>query len=226
MTDQTNTPFRWLPQPSAPIWGLLAGIAVNEDDDEYSDDEFSDDEYDKEYEDKDEEDFKDEELKDEVAKDECVKGRNIKGEEFKNEGFKVEAVKAEEHRCGAKSPSVEEKPTVPNLTSLPTPTILPTAYSARYILTAKEEVESALPPTSREQVETPRVLHTELPEPEKNMHPRTPLQLKSSSGSEECRYADKHGSQIPHEERDVTSSAAKDEAANGLLELNRAATET
>ena len=98
---------------------------------------------------------------------------------------------------------------------MPMPTIIPTAYSARYTVAAKEE-SSPLPYTGT--VELARSADSLTPKPKTYTQPRrTPVQPGNTPES---------GADGRQANEDVTSSVMKGEAANGLLELIRAAAET
>jgi hypothetical protein len=115
----------------------------------------------------------------------------------------------------------QRKPAVRDLHSLPIPTIVPTAYSARYM-----RIEEERP---RPQLSTPLSSSMEddsgweargagssripiLSQGDRTAFPKTPMQLSPL----------KHG-QGKKLVGGLTSSVVKGEAANGLLELRRAA---
>lgn len=115
----------------------------------------------------------------------------------------------------------QEKPVVRNLNSLPMPRIVPTAYSARYIVPPKKEVSSSPPlSTDSEELCTSRA-ETLTPKNYAQLR-RTPVQLGSPRESE----ADGTSLLGRQSHGDVPSSVVKTEAANGLLELIRAAAES
>jgi len=119
----------------------------------------------------------------------------------------------------------QRKPAVRNLTALPIPTIVPTAYSARYMGKLEVQSISSPPPSdgSAEAVEPISLERSGTPTPRKEeaRYPETPLQL----GSPPDNVA--QGATAKYSERrkffgGLTSSVVKGEAANGLLELMRA----
>jgi hypothetical protein len=125
----------------------------------------------------------------------------------------------------------QKKPAIRNLNSLPIPTILPTAYSARYMAMEEEE---APPPSSGPSLnltvkglgegdrrfkrsKTPTLGQEALA-----TFPKTPTLLSSPPRSDVDGPVATHG-QGKKLIGGLTSSVVKGEAANGLLELMRAA---
>jgi Whi5 like len=119
----------------------------------------------------------------------------------------------------------QKKPTVRNLDSLPMPTIAPTAYSARYMGDHPEAVPSSSPiSTGSGGVESSCTLQTETLTPKNHVQRRTyPVQLSSPPGSEGDERANGEAMHRWRSEDDVRSSVVIGKAANGLLELIRAA---
>ncbi len=115
----------------------------------------------------------------------------------------------------------QEKRVVRTLNSLPMPTIIPTAYSARYMVPGRGGVSSSPPvSTSSEELATSGV-ETLTPR-DYTRAQRTPVQLSSLTAS----GIDGVALQRMDSSRDVTNSVGKTEAANGLLDLIRAAAES
>ncbi len=115
----------------------------------------------------------------------------------------------------------QEKRVVHNLNSLPMPTIIPTAYSARYVIPGREGFPSSPPiSTGSEELATSGV--GTLTARDYTQAQRTPVQLSSLTASGVGGVA----LQRMDASRDVTSSIGKTEAANGLLDLIRAAAES
>ncbi len=101
------------------------------------------------------------------------------------------------------------------------PTIIPTAYSARYIIPGREDFPSSPPvSTSSEELATSGV--GTLSARDYTQAQRTPVQLSSLTASGVGGVA----LQRMNASRDVTSSVGKTEAANGLLDLIRAAAQS
>jgi hypothetical protein len=123
----------------------------------------------------------------------------------------------------------QKKPAVRNLNSLPMPTIVPTAYSARYMPIVEED---APPPTSAPSSNAAATGWSEgarsfersrapkLSQEERAVFPKTPMQLSSPSRSDGLGLKHGQGKKLVG---GLTSSVVKGEAANGLLELMRAA---
>jgi hypothetical protein len=124
-----------------------------------------------------------------------------------------------------------KKPAVRSLNGLPIPTIVPTAYSARYMHVEKEgPPPQSSAPSSNDTIkgsnEGARCLERSrtptLTQEDQAMFPKTPMQLGSPPKSDVCGPTLKpaEGSNLVG---GLTSSVVKGEAANGLLELMRAA---
>jgi hypothetical protein len=124
----------------------------------------------------------------------------------------------------------QRKPAVRNLNSMPIPTILPTAYSARRMPVDEEKrlpqsstISSSTPGGSHKEVEAAERSKTPvLSQEDRTTFPKTPMQLSSPPRSDVDDLTLKHG---PSKKvvNGLTSSVVKGEAANGLLELMRAA---
>ena len=122
----------------------------------------------------------------------------------------------------------QKKPVVRNLNALPIPTIVPTAYSARYMHVQEEEVGQPLPDgTGNDWSEggrrsVARSRRQASSQEYQTTLPKTPMQLSSRPRNAVDGSVVKHGQ---HEKlvAGLTSSVVKGEAANGLLELMRAA---
>lgn len=110
----------------------------------------------------------------------------------------------------------EERPVVRNLNSLSIPRMVPTAYSARYMMLPVVEIPSS-PPLSIQGEE----FEASTPVNPAQLR-KSPIQLSSPCESEEAG-GNRSQRRQSHGDRDVTSSVVKTEAANGLLELIRAA---
>jgi hypothetical protein len=112
---------------------------------------------------------------------------------------------------------------------MPIPTILPTAYSARYMPMEEEKgppqsstISNGTPDGSGRGTKTVEWSRTPTLSPEdRTKFPKTPMQLCSPLRSDVDDLALKHG---PSKKlvNGLTSSVVKGEAANGLLELMRA----
>jgi hypothetical protein len=113
----------------------------------------------------------------------------------------------------------EARPVVRNLNSLSIPRMVPTAYSARYMMLPIVKIPSS-PPLSPQSEES------------EASTPINPAQLIKSPAqlSNQCENEDAGGNpsqrRQSHGDGDVTSSVVKTEAANRLLELIRAANES
>jgi hypothetical protein len=119
----------------------------------------------------------------------------------------------------------QKKPIIRNLNSLPVPTIAPTDYSARYMGAPPEAIPSSSPISAGcGDVESSCTLPAETPSPKNHMQRRmTPVQLSSPAGSEGGERGNGEAMHRWRSEDDVRSSIVIGKAANGLLELIRAA---
>jgi hypothetical protein len=105
---------------------------------------------------------------------------------------------------------------VRNLNSMLLPRMVPTSYSARYMMLPVVEIPSS-PPVSTQSEE----FEASTPANPAQLR-KSPVQLISPCESEQAGITHSQQRQS-HGDRDVTSSVVKNEAANGLLELIRAA---
>jgi len=123
---------------------------------------------------------------------------------------------------------MQSKPAIKPLSSLPVPTIVPTQFSARFnnglatheagISAAAEKQVPTSPPTSQS---SRRTSHKDVDA--RCKAPDTPLQLSSPPGSQQGN------DEVADEERNAygrITSTGKDEAADTLLRLMRAANAT
>lgn len=110
------------------------------------------------------------------------------------------------------------KSAVRNLNSLPLPTIVPTAYSARYMAPAREGIPSSPPASTSSEDLSISGANTLTPGDYPRAR-RSPMQLSSPTPSQ----ADSAALERMSSNGDVTSGVVKTEAANGLLDLIRAA---
>ena len=147
----------------------------------------------------------------------------LRGPRSSPERLRLPLIKGEEGVISAARSRAtnQEKRVVRNLNSLPIPTIIPTAYSARYMIPGREGFPSSPPvSTNSEELATSDV--ETLTSKDDTRAQRTKVQLSSLTASE----ADGVALQRISSSRDVTSSVVKTEAANGLLDLIRAAAES
>jgi hypothetical protein len=113
---------------------------------------------------------------------------------------------------------------------MPIPTIIPTAYSARYMPMDEEKgppqsstISSSTPGGSDKGTKVAEWSRSPtLSQEDRTTFPKTPMQLRSPPKSDVDDLTLKHG---PSKTlvNGLTSSVVKGEAANGLLELMRAA---
>lgn len=107
---------------------------------------------------------------------------------------------------------------VRKLNSLPLPTIVPTAYSARYMAPAREDTPSSPPASTSSEELGISGANTITPRDYPRAR-RSPTQLSSPTASQ----ADSVALPRMSSSGDATSGVVKTEAANGLLDLIRAA---
>jgi hypothetical protein len=124
----------------------------------------------------------------------------------------------------------QRKPPVRDLNSMPIPTIMPTAYSARYMPMDEEKgppqsstISSSTPGGSNKGTKAVEWSRTPtLSQEDRTTFPKTPMQLSIPPRGDVDDLTLKHS---PSKKlvNGLTSSVVKGEAANGLLELMRAA---
>ena len=116
----------------------------------------------------------------------------------------------------------QRKPAVKRLSEMAVPRILPTAYSARYMPLGDQERDGAVPSWPPDESANLEQEEAGISTPRKQgVYPETPMQLSSPPRSESGELNVKDGQR--YRILGLTSSVVKGEAANGLLELMRAA---
>ncbi|ERF73587.1 hypothetical protein EPUS_07521 [Endocarpon pusillum Z07020] len=144
----------------------------------------------------------------------------LHGPQSSPERLRMPLIKREEGVISAarRQATGQSKSAVRHLNSLPMPTIVPTAYSARYMVPAREGIPSS-PPTSTSSEDLGISSANTLTPTDCPRARRSPIQLSSPTPSQ----ADSAALQRMSSSGDVTSGVVKTEAANGLLDLIRAA---
>lgn len=142
-------------------------------------------------------------------------------------------VRVAKARAGA---TMQAKPAVPSLSSIPIPKIVPTAFSARwndeltagYAAGSSQEQPTYIPSSPPLSQAVPTLATSSTLAHLSQSEPRTPLRV---SGDEDARSSSQpptehrnNARQNEMQRRGLTSSVVKGEAANGLLELMRGST--